>query len=359
MSDAPSYLPPYARATRGLPSPVTPATARAADDPDDDADDLDREEDEHPLPARQPSAPVREGLPPTYRMRHEAHYVEALVGSRTPVSDAPPAPAAPSAPIAAVPTAPPPPSEADTLPPQASAPVTTAAPIPTSAVVPAVTSDGAVLAGLTASLEAIAASLDDLSRHGRPLRERVALDLARAEVTRARWVTDAAAVLRADPLPALDAVDLAAVCRSVAEAFAPEFRLGGGAAVLSVPAGAAPVFGDERLLTDRGRRAAGCRAPSGRGQSRRRQPHHAHARPAGRQRDPHGRHRASRRAGARPGLRAVLRPRLGRTSRRSHRRGAVGRGRRGSPAPTAARWRSTARRRRLPLRAEPAGGGSG
>ena len=46
------------------------------------------------------------------------------------------------------------------------------------------------------------------SLRGRPLRDRVAIDLARAEAGRARWVADAAAVLQVDPLPSLDEVDL-------------------------------------------------------------------------------------------------------------------------------------------------------
>ena len=92
MSDAPSYLPPYARASRGAHVPEKPAPARADDDLEDDADadDLDREDDERPPPARRPAAPVREGLPATYRMRHEPHYVETLVGPQPRPATAPP-----------------------------------------------------------------------------------------------------------------------------------------------------------------------------------------------------------------------------------------------------------------------------
>jgi signal transduction histidine kinase len=224
VSDAPSYLPPYARSSRGSDVPTKSASARRADDLDDDvdADDLDRDDDDGAAAATAERAPVREGLPPTYRMRHEPHYVEALV----------------AAPVAAAAPAPPP-----------SAPIDPAVgPQPDLAAAPA---DGLaeVIAALATSIEAIEASLRDVPLRGRPLRERVAIDLARAEAARARWVTDAAAVLRVDPLPSLDEVDLVAVCSAVAAAFAPEYRLAGGAPSTTLPATPVQVFGDQRLLT--------------------------------------------------------------------------------------------------------------
>lgn len=220
MSDAPSYLPPYARSSRGSDVPMKSASVRREDDLDDDADvdDLDRDDDEPAVAAAAESAPVREGLPPTYRMRHEPHYVETLVAPPAAVAPvAPPiAPAAVTAPVEAAPVA-----------------------------------DGLaeVIAALATSLESIHASLRDVSRRGRPLRDRVAIDLARAEAARARWVADAAAVLQVDPLPSLDEVDLVTVCHAVAAAFAPEYRLAGGAPSSTLPASPARVFGDERLLT--------------------------------------------------------------------------------------------------------------
>ncbi len=196
------------------------ASVRRDDDLDDDADgdDLDRDDDEPAVDVPAERAPVREGLPPTYRMRHEPHYVETLVAPPAAVAPVPPpiAPAAVTEPVEAVPVA-----------------------------------DGlaGVIAALATSLESIHASLRDVSRRGRPLRDRVAIDLARAEAARARWVADAAAVLQADPLPSLDEVDLVAVCHAVAATFAPEYRLAGGAPSTSLPPGPAHVFGDERLLT--------------------------------------------------------------------------------------------------------------
>ena len=227
MSDTPDYLPPYARSSRGSDVPVKSASLRRDDDLEDDpdADDLDRDDDEPVASLPVERAPVREGLPPSYRMRHEPHYVEALV-----------APPVPSPPAAAVVAAPP-------VAPAAPAPVA-AAPTPEPR-----PPDVGPIAALAASIASIQASLADLSLRGRPLRDRVAIDLARAEAARARWTADAAAVLQSDPLPALDEVDLVAVCRAVAAAFAPEYRLAGGAPAMTMPTTAAPVFGDERLLT--------------------------------------------------------------------------------------------------------------
>lgn len=223
MSDAPAYLPPYARSSRGSDVPMKAASVRRDDDLDDDvdADDLDRDDDERAAPAPAEGVPVREGLPPTYRMRHEPHYVEALVAPPAARSAAPPAPAL----VAPVPV---------------TAPVADA---------PAVDDLAEVIAVLATSLDSIHASLCGVSRRGRPLRDRVALDLARAEAARARWIADAAAVLRVDPLPSLDEVDLVAVCHAVAATFAPEYRLAGGAPATTLPAAPAQVFGDERLLT--------------------------------------------------------------------------------------------------------------
>jgi signal transduction histidine kinase len=198
------------------------ASVRRDDDLDDDADgdELDRDDDESAVDAPAERAPVREGLPPSYRMRHEPHYVETLA--------APPA-------LATIAPAPPPPAPAAVAAAAEDAPM----------------ADGlaGVIATLATSLESIHASLREVSRRGRPLRDRVAIDLARAEAGRARWVADAAAVLHADPLPSLDEVDLVAVCHAVAETFAPEYRLSGGAPATTLPAMPAHVFGDERLLT--------------------------------------------------------------------------------------------------------------
>ena len=231
MSESPVYVPPFVRVSRDLGVPLS--AARTTDDLDDDvADDADGDanadgdEFGDPPSAR---ATVREGLPPSYRMRHEPHYVEALVGRSAPA----PAPASAAAVEAPAVTAEP---AMAALPPDG-----TAALAPLSLVAAAVS--------MAEAFDAIQAALRDVPLRGRPLRDRVAIELARAEATRGRWLADAAVVMQTDPMPALDEVDLVGVLRSVVEALAPESRLSGGAAAIPVPEGVCPVFGDERLLT--------------------------------------------------------------------------------------------------------------
>lgn len=229
MSESPVYVPPFVRVSRDLGVPLS--AARTTDDLDDDvADDADGDanadgdEFGDPPSAR---ATVREGLPPSYRMRHEPHYVEALVGRSAP------APASAAAVEAPAVTAEP---AIAALPSDGTAPLA-----PLSLVAAAVS--------MADAFDAIQAALRDVPLRGRPLRDRVAIELARAEATRGRWLADAAVVMQTDPMPALDEVDLVGVLRSVVEALAPESRLSGGAAAIPVPEGVCPVFGDERLLT--------------------------------------------------------------------------------------------------------------
>ena len=228
MSESPAYVPPFVRASRdsGLPLSASRVERDEVDgDLDDDGDavsELDADADPD-LNAGAP-ARVREGLPPSYRMRAEPHYVEALVERSLPASDLP-------APVAAA------------------VPVPVAAPVfeLTAATVPA--SLAAAASSLADAFDAIQAALRDVPLRGRPLRDRVAIELARAEATRGRWLADAAVVLQIEPLPALDEVDLLRILSGVFEAFGPENRLSGGAAAMALPEGTCPVFGDERLLT--------------------------------------------------------------------------------------------------------------
>lgn len=201
---------------------------RAGDDGRDDVDsefddaasdaDLDADPDADGGVAASPAPRVREGLPASYRMRAEPHYVEALVdralGAFEPAADPAPVSAAAEPPVSASP----------------------------AAIAAAATS-------LADAFDAIQAALRDLPTRGRPLRDRVAVELARAEATRGRWLADAAVVLQTEPLPALDELDLVALLAGVYDAFGPENRLSGGAAAMPVPAGTCHVFGDERLLT--------------------------------------------------------------------------------------------------------------
>jgi signal transduction histidine kinase len=108
---------------------------------------------------------------------------------------------------------------------------------------------GELAASLAEALAAIQESLSHVPARSRPLGERVAIDLARAEAVRARWLAESALVLQSDPLPSLDEVDLGKVFRTVSDALAPEHRLAGGAPTLTMPEDRCSVFGDERLLT--------------------------------------------------------------------------------------------------------------
>ncbi len=195
---------------------------------DDASSDSDLEAETDPDADASASARVREGLPPSYRMRAERHYVEALVdralGTSAPAAAAaaPPAPVTPAAAMNHVPE-----------------PVVSASP---AAIAAAATS-------LADAFDAIQAALRDLPTRGRPLRDRVTIELARAEATRGRWLADAAVVLQTEPLPALDELDLVALLAQVYDAFGPENRLSGGAAAAPIPEGSCRVFGDERLLS--------------------------------------------------------------------------------------------------------------
>lgn len=198
MSDSRVFMPPYAPPSRRAEGP--PGAARARDEQSNADAALNGDETNGP---REVSA-MREGLPASYRMRAEPHYVEAL--ARPPRAEAPPVTERPPVPGAAVATA------------------------------------------IVQAVEAVHEALSALPARGQSLRERVAVELARAEAQRARWLAEAVVVLQQDPLPALDLVDLASVLGDVAAAFGPEQRLTGGAPSINVPDGSFQVFGDERLL---------------------------------------------------------------------------------------------------------------
>ena len=238
MSESPAYLPPLVRVTGDSGLPLNAGEARGVSGDgefDDDGDiviahDADSDDDADPDVNAGAPARVREGLPPSYRMRAEPHYVEALVERS----------------LAAF--------EPDVPPPVPAAPVSTPSPLPVAPAAPpdpVVTSAALTVAAtaLADAFDAIQAALRDVPLRGRPLRDRVAIELARAEATRGRWLADAAVVLQVEPLPALDEVDLLRLLGHVFEAFGPENRLSGGAAAMPLPAGTCPVFGDERLLT--------------------------------------------------------------------------------------------------------------
>jgi hypothetical protein len=199
LSDSRVFIPPYVPPSRRTES--APGAARARDDAFEADAALNGDESDG---TREASA-IREGLPAHYRMRAEPHYVEAL--ARPPRAEAPVTERPPAAPGAAVATA------------------------------------------IVEAVEAVHEALAAIPARGQSLRERVAVELARAEAQRARWLAEAVVVLQQEPLPALDLVDLASVLGAVAAAFGPEQRLTGGAPSINVPAGTFQVFGDERMLT--------------------------------------------------------------------------------------------------------------
>lgn len=203
MSDSPVFVPPY------VPSVRRPDTTRPHSRVPEGAAGPDRADD---FDAPDGSGPAREGLPSHYRMRTEPHYVEALVEGR------------------ARPPAPSPPPETPTV---------TIRPVRATA---------AAAAGLAQAISSIETSLQELTAQGRPLRERVALELARAEAVRARWLAHAVGVLHREPLPMLDAVDLGVVLGEVMAAVGPEERLLGGAPRITLPDAQVRVFGDPQHL---------------------------------------------------------------------------------------------------------------
>jgi signal transduction histidine kinase len=108
---------------------------------------------------------------------------------------------------------------------------------------------GAASEALARALTSLHASLADVAVQGRPLRERLLLELARAEAIRASWLAEALAVLQSEPMPALDQVNLSAVVARVADALGSEHRLAGASPAIARTDVPARVFGDERLLT--------------------------------------------------------------------------------------------------------------
>ncbi len=180
-----------------MPASVTPVSP-----------EFDPDEDRAP-----PPRPAREGLPATYRMRAEPHYVEALSRPR----HEPPPPASPPA----------------------SPRVST----------PAERALGSATESLARSVQSIQASLAEVGVEGRSLRDRMLLELGRAEAVRAGWMSEAVAVMLREPLPGLDQVNLGTVVARVAEALALEQRMTGQSLVWARPDRPVTVFGDERLLT--------------------------------------------------------------------------------------------------------------
>jgi len=156
--------------------------------------------DEQPRPARQ-------GLPPGFRMRHDAHYVDELESRRRPAD--------PVAPGLAFPT---------------SIPVTFA------------------LRDMSQELEGVASCFNLVGRTARPLRERVGLSLARVGVQRNMRAFQALRVLLEDPAPELVQVSLNNIVEQTINSFDEELRIIEARASLDLYDGPLRANADARML---------------------------------------------------------------------------------------------------------------
>lgn len=187
---------------------------RVALPPDADAVDADEpDEDDEP-------APQREGLPPGFRMRHDAHYVEELV-SRNRASHVGPVPA-----------------------PEASQPRNghrAAEEAPGLS-----TADACVEIGQ--SLDAIGACLGLLPPSGRTAPERAALELIASEVSRAAWFVQALSLLEREVPVANTVVELAPVVRKAVRGVTPRWERTAVTVTVDGSPHDTSVRGDEGLL---------------------------------------------------------------------------------------------------------------
>ena len=185
--------------------------------PADSAADQDEDED---LDSEEPPS-QREGLPPGFSMRHDAHYVDELVSrngsSRVVLLPAPGA---------------------------AEQPARTQAPEPHSTV-PLLRA----CAEIGGNLDAIGAALRLLPESPRPAPERVALDLIHAEVSRAAWYLQAISVLEQDVPVSNVPVDLEAIVNRAIRGLAPGWERQGSRIEVASEEAAPVGRGDERLLT--------------------------------------------------------------------------------------------------------------
>ena len=170
-----------------------------------------------------PAEPVREGLPRTFRMRADKHYVEMLdTPAHRPAIESS-APATPSARRVEV----------------AAAAVDSAAAV-------------AVQAGrdLAQSLSALRTSTSLLSDRGPALASTVAANLIRAEAWRATCLLQAARFLRGEITPAPKPVQTQAIIDEVLKSIEPERRLRGVSIEERIDLGDARVMADEDLLVN-------------------------------------------------------------------------------------------------------------
>ena len=167
--------------------------------------------------------PVREGLPRTFRMRADKHYVEML---DTPPQQSADESSAPSAPSTA-----------------SASPGPAAVPPDPGAIV-------AVQAGrdLSQSLSALRASTNLLSDRAGGLASTVAANLIRAEAWRATCLLQASRFLRGEISPVPKPVRVQAIMAQVLKSIEPERRLRGVTIEERITLGDARVLVDEDLL---------------------------------------------------------------------------------------------------------------
>ncbi|HUF48844.1 MAG TPA: hypothetical protein VMM93_13585 [Vicinamibacterales bacterium] len=166
----------------------------------------------------------REGLPSSYRMRAESHYVDHLTGHRPdrPAASVPADP--PARPVRAAEGA------ADVRPPAPDE------------------RHERLLSELTEGLNTITAAATLLSTDQSPMARRVNVDLIRAEAWRAAWMLRADSLLSGAHRGRLQPRDLGALFAQMRDGFAPECRLNGLTLHLRVPAWGTVVPVDETAL---------------------------------------------------------------------------------------------------------------
>jgi hypothetical protein len=171
--------------------------------------------------ASSPEVPVREGLPRTFRMRADKHYVEMLDTPKGSAGES-------SAPVTA----------------SASQAGTAAAVSPDPAAIIAAQAGR----DLSQSLSALRASTNLLSDRGGGLAASVAANLIRAEAWRATCLLQAARFLRGEISPAPKPVQAQAIIGQVLKSIEPERRLRGVTIEERITLGDARILVDEDLL---------------------------------------------------------------------------------------------------------------
>ena len=148
--------------------------------------------------------PEREGLPSSYRMRADAHYVDQLSAREPEVSASMPA----------------------SMPPPTLAPASVSTPA-TQSVPPGNHANPDLMASLTESVTTIHSAAAVLATESSPLARRVALDLVRAEAWRASWQLRAVSILDGGHVWNFRPLLLGSVLGRVRDGLVSECRLSG------------------------------------------------------------------------------------------------------------------------------------